>query len=168
MKSKLQLPRSLSEEEFTLLLKNTRKLKHRIAFLIAFESGLRISEICNLKADDIDFKGRRILIRNGKGGKDRITALGKSFKPKFLKYIPIFLTPRSLQRSFKRAQMLAGIDRAELSFHSLRHSFAVRLLERGMALNELQMLLGHSNLSTTSIYVRARPESALRSYEQYF
>ncbi|MFH1365591.1 MAG: tyrosine-type recombinase/integrase [archaeon] len=164
----MKLPRSLTEEEFCLLLKNTKKLRHRIAFLIAFESGLRISEICSLKDQDIDFKGKRILIRQGKGKKDRITALGKSFKPKFLRYIPINLTARSLQRSFKRAQMLAGIEREGLSFHSLRHSFAVRLLERGMALNELQMLLGHSNLSTTSIYVKARPENCLRSYEKYF
>lgn len=164
----MKLPRSLSEEEFTLLIKNTKKLKHRISFLIAYESGLRVSEVCNLTESDFELKGGRILIRQAKGKKDRITALGKSFKPKFLKYIPINLTPRSLQRSFKTALRLAGIEREGLTFHSLRHSFAVRLLERGMALNELQMLLGHSNLSTTSIYVRARPENCLKSYEKYF
>jgi integrase/recombinase XerD len=164
----LKLPRSLSEEEFTEILKNTKKLRHKIAFLLGFESGLRISEITNLKGEDFSLKGKTIFVRCGKNKKDRICPLGKSFKPKFLKFIPINLTPRSLQRSFKRAQKLAGIEREGLSFHSLRHSFAVRLLERGMALNELQMLLGHSNLSTTSVYVRARPENALRSYEKFF
>jgi len=164
----LKLPRSLSEDEFTLLIKNTKKMRHKICFLVAFESGLRVSEVLKLQQQDIDLKGKRILIRNGKGGKDRITALGKHFKPKFLTYFPINLTARSLQRAFKRSLKRAGIERDGLTFHSLRHSFAVRLLERGMALNELQMLLGHSNLSTTSVYVRARPENALKSYEQYF
>ncbi|MBA7597935.1 Tyrosine recombinase XerC [subsurface metagenome] len=165
---KFKLPVSLKEEEFGLLLKNTLKTHHKIAFLLGFGAGLRVSEVVNLKESDIDLKSKKILIRQGKGSKDRITPLPKGFKSKFLKRIPIKCGVRSLQRAFKRAIERAGIERPGLKFHSLRHSFATHGLESGIPLNAIQLLLGHSNISTTSVYLKCNPKTALESYEKYF
>ena len=162
-----KLPLSISEEEFGLLLKNTLKTHHKIAFLLGFEAGMRVGEIVNLKKEDIDFSGKKILIRNGKGSKDRVVPLPKSFKAKFMAHIPFKCGIRSLQRIFKRASLKANL-KAELKFHSLRHGFATHLLEKGMPINQIQLLLGHENIKTTSVYLKANPKDALKSYEQYF
>jgi integrase len=167
-KKMLKLPISLKETEFDLLLKHTLKAHHKIAFLLGFGAGLRVSEVCNLKIEDIDLSKKQILIRNGKGQKDRITPLPKGFRPKMLAYLPIKCSVRSLQRAFKSSLKRAGVERTGLKFHSLRHSFATHLLERGMPINQLQLLMGHSNIKVTSIYLKADPIDCLKSYEQYF
>ena len=164
----MKLPISLKENEFDLLLKHTLKAHHKIAFLLGFGAGLRVSEVCNLKSEDIDLTGKKILIRQGKGSKDRVTSLPKGFRPKMLAYIPINLTPRSLQRAFKSSLKRAGIERTGLKFHSLRHTFATHLIQNGMPINQLQLLMGHSNIKVTSIYLKADPLEAIKSYEKYF
>jgi len=165
--SQKTLPKSMNESEFSLLIKHTLKLHHKISFLLGFASGLRVSEVVFLKPEDIDLKGKKIFIRQGKGSKDRIVPLPKSFKSKFLKEIPIKCGVRSLQRAFKSACLRANL-KPELTFHSLRHSFALHLLENGMPLNQVQLFLGHANIKTTSIYVRANPVQALKSYDKFF
>jgi len=163
----LKLPISLKEEEFALLLKNTLKAHHKIAFLLGFGAGLRVSEVVNLRAQDIDFKGKKILIRQGKGLKDRVVPLPKGFKIRMIDYLPK-CSQRSLQRAFKSSLKRSGIEREGLKFHSLRHSFATHLLEKGMPINQLQLLMGHSNIKVTSIYLKANPLEAIKSYEKYF
>ena len=162
-----KLPKNLSEEEFVLLVKNTLKKHHRVAWLLAYESGLRVSEVIFLKPEDIDLKGRKILIKDSKYGRDRVVPLAKSFRPKMMAQIPLKCKIRALQDSFKRAIQRANL-RPELSVHSLRHSFALRCLEKGVPINQVQLLLGHSNISTTSVYLRANPKDALSSYEKFF
>ena len=163
----LKLPVSLNEEEFGLLLKHTLKRHHKVAFLLGFEAGLRVSEVVNLRLEDIDLTGKKILIRNGKGSKDRVVPLFKSFKQRMTAYIPLRCGVRSLQRSFKRASLKANL-KPGLKFHSLRHGFATHLLEKGMPINQIQLLMGHENIKTTSVYLKANPIEALKSYEQYF
>ena len=157
----------MKEDEFTLLIKNTLKQHHKISFLLGFASGMRVSEVVNLRESDLDFKGKKILIRQGKGKKDRVVPLPKGFKSKFLRQIPIKCGVRSLQRAFKSACKRANL-KEELVFHSLRHSFATHGLESGIPINQIQTLLGHSNIRTTSIYLKANPIDSLKSYEKFF
>jgi len=72
-----KLPTSLTEEEFSKLLEFTLKQHHKIAFLLGYETGTRIGEVVNLKQENIDLEGRKIFIKNGKGGKDRVVPLPK-------------------------------------------------------------------------------------------
>ncbi len=165
-----KLPIAVTLDEFKRLMKNTKKKHHRVAFLLAFASGLRISEVTNLQQHDLDFKEKRILVRSGKGGKDRIVPLPKSFRQDLLKYIPIKITARSLQRAFKTSAKKAGILKVKPTahFHSLRHGFASQGLKRGMSLQDVRFFLGHSNISTTSIYLHSEPKEALGKYEELF
>lgn len=166
----LKLPVVINPEEFGALLKRTHKQKHKVAFLLGFGSGLRISEICNLEQRDFDFQRGTILVRQGKGKKDRIVPIPKIFKERNLKEIPIGLTPRSLQRAFHGACKRAGLlDRKpELHFHSLRHGFATECLNRGMTLQDVKFLLGHSNISTTNVYLHSNPTDVLKKYQENF
>jgi len=160
-----KLPKSITREEFVKLVKHTKSKRAKITFLLAYGSGMRVSEVINIKAEHIT--NNRILIEDGKGGKDRIVPLPKGWKQYMFQYLPINRTSRSLQRNFKIAAAKANLNPL-YSFHSLRHGFATNCVERGIPLNQVQLLLGHSNLATTSIYTKARPESALKSYEELF
>lgn len=160
-----KLPSYLKEEEFFEVLKLVRKPHHKLAFILAFNSGLRISEVIHLKKEEIDFNGKKIFIRNSKWGKDRVVPLPKGFPQSYLKHIPIKCGVRALQIAFNYYVEKAGIKKPDLHFHSLRHSFAVRCMERGIPLNQIQVLLGHESISTTSIYLKINPQDALNSYE---
>ena len=168
---KQTLPQSISDEEFEKILdtmNNTNRSKEdKIAFLLAYESGMRISEIKHLKKEDIDVKSKRIYVKQGKYSKDRVVPLPKTWRMYMLDFIPIKKTVRSLERNLKTAIKKAGL-RGDLHFHSLRHSFATHCLERGMPINQLQILMGHSNVSTTNVYIRANPEDALSTYDKKF
>ena len=109
-------------------------------------------------------------MRSGKGGKDRIVPLPKSFRTDLLKYIPITITERSLQRAFKGSAKRAGILRVkpDAHFHSLRHGFASQCLKSGMDIQTVRFFMGHSNVSTTSIYLHSEPKEALGKYEELF
>lgn len=163
---KRKLPSYLTEEEFLKLIKIVKKKHHKLAFILGFNSGLRISEIIKLKREHIDFTGKRIFIKQSKWGKDRVVPLPKGFPQSYLKYIPIKCGVRALQIAFKNAIKRANIVKSGLHFHSLRHSFAVRCMERGIPLNQIQVLLGHESISTTSIYLKINPKDALKSYEE--
>jgi integrase len=162
-----KLPKSLSEEEFNLLIQHTLKPHHKVAFLLGFASGLRVSEIVGLNKEYIDLKRKMILVRQGKGKKDRIVPLPKGFKPKMSKFIPLKCGVRSLQRAFKNSLKRANL-KGGFTFHSLRYSFATQSLKRGIKINEVQLFMGHENLKTTSVYLKANPIEAIKSYEQFF
>ena len=165
-----KLPVCLSSDEFIELIKHTRKENHKLAFLLGFASGLRISEITSLEPRHIDMNAKRILIELGKGSKDRVVPLPKAFKTKHLNMLPLKITPRGLQKAFKLACKRAGLleIKPTLHFHSLRHGFATQSIEKGVPLNQVQIALGHSNVATTGIYLRANPKDMLNSYEELF
>lgn len=167
-----KLPTGLNEEEFTKLIKATNKERFKVAFLLGYASGLRISEIVKLQRDHIDLKEKRISIYEGKGDKDRVVPLPKGFKDKHISLFPLPYKNldsgiRSLEIAFKLSAKKAGLNN-NLHFHSLRHSFAQRCIKQGMALNQIQLLMGHSNIAVTSVYLKARPDEALKSYEELF
>ena len=164
-----KLPKSVKQEEFISLMKRTRKndKQAKLAFLLAFGSGMRLSETLNVKPDDIDENRKSILIREGKGAKDRVVPLPKGWRTEMKSWLPIKKTDRSLERNFKTAARRAKLNPL-YTFHSLRHGFATRCLESGVPINQVQLLLGHSNVSTTSIYIQANPTDALKKYEELF
>lgn len=165
-----KLPVVLTKEEFEKLIKHTRKIHHKVAFFLGFTSGLRISEITNLEVRDINLKERTILVRQGKGSKDRIVTLAQSFKEFYLKSIPLRCGERALEKAFKSACNRAGLleIKPTLHFHSLRHGFATYSLNQGVPIHHLRTMMGHSNISTTNIYLEANPTDALKSFKELF
>jgi len=159
------LPSVLSEEEMQKLLGASKNIKHRCIMFLLYSGGLRISELLSLKMQDIDEYRMIIYIRGGKGGKDRITLLSKLA----LEYLKYYLelhkpqewlfegpdgrqySPRSVNQFIHRYCSFAGI-RKHVSAHTLRHSFATHLLERGTDLRYIQTLLGHESSQTTERY----------------
>jgi len=165
------LPHSMNDEEFTLLIKNLsdneKGKEAKIAFLLGYESGLRISEIKNLKPNYMNIESKRIFVEKGKFSKDRVVPLPKTWKSYMIKYIPIKKGIRALQMQFQNARKKAKLD-PKFHFHCLRHSFATNLLERGMPINQVQLLMGHGSIAATNVYVQANPKDALAKYEEVF
>lgn len=165
-KSEKKLPKVMSVNEVKQLFNVVENIKHLTAFKLAYSSGLRISEVVNLKVKDIDSERMVILVKQGKGKKDRIAPLSEKMLEQLREYYEIYypkewlfenplrdyhLTPRGLQKSFSKAAEKAKIKK-HVTFHSLRHSFATHLLESGVDLRYIQEILGHSSSKTTEIY----------------
>lgn len=160
-----KLPVVLSEDEVRMLFQNCRNLKHNTMLQLIYSAGLRRSEVIALKLSDID-RGRKLInVRNGKGKKDRITLLSEKVLAIIDRYIEAY-SPRcwlfesrdhgqysesSLQQVFKKVLANSGINKTA-SLHTLRHSFATHLLERGTDIRYIQSLLGHNSSRTTERY----------------
>lgn len=168
---KKTLPQALSDEEFmkiiSLLDKKESSRSTKVAFLLAYESGLRISEVLKLKKEDINETAKTIFIRQGKFSKDRVVPLPKTWKTYMMKYIPISKGERALEQAFKKRVRKLGLNPI-YHFHSLRHSFATHCLERGMPINQVQILMGHSSVGTTNVYIQANPKDAIDKYNEIF
>lgn len=163
----LRLPVVLSREEIQRILESVQNKKHRCLLALAYGAGLRVSEVVNLKARDIDLDRNLIVIRDGKGGKDRIALLPEKLFVELRDLVSekngseiLFeserggrLTTRTAQKVFEHALHKTGILK-EASFHSLRHSFATHCLENGVDVRYVQTLLGHSNICTTQRYTQ--------------
>jgi integrase/recombinase XerD len=162
-----KFPCVLSRQEILAIIDQVGYLKHKAILLTTYSSGLRISETLNLRVSDIDSKQMLIRVVQGKGGKDRFSILSqenlrvlreywKLFRPddflfpRYIKGKP--LSARHIQQIFQEAKAKAGILKPA-TVHSLRHSFATHLLDRGTDLRTIQVLLGHSDISTTALYL---------------
>jgi integrase/recombinase XerD len=165
-RKELKLPTVLSEEEIKALLFHTLNLKHRCLLLVLYSSGLRISEVLNLKWGDIDRERKVIHVRGGKGRKDRITLLSPIAYDCIADYVMLWkpkvwlfegpegaarYSARSINKIIKTSGSRAGITK-RISAHTLRHSFATHLLEHGTDLRYIQTLLGHESSKTTERY----------------
>jgi integrase/recombinase XerD len=160
-----KLPKVLSQQEVAAILKASTNLKHRCLLLLLYSGGLRISEVINLKLTDVQSQRNLLLIRGGKGYKDRTTLLSgklleelrlyyKQYKPKTWLFEGQDGGPysvESIRKVFWAALEKAGVKRAATP-HTLRHSFATHLLEQGTDLRYIQELLGHNSSKTTEIY----------------
>ena len=163
-----KLPVVLSIEEIDDLLAAVPGpgLKYRAALSISYGAGLRASEVCNLKVTDIDSDRMLIHVDDGKNGKDRKAMLSPGLldllRDYWLEARPegwLFpgkpkinpLSPRQLNRAFTSAKHMAGINKPA-TLHTMRHSFATHLLEANTDVRVIQVLLGHSKLSTTARY----------------
>jgi integrase/recombinase XerD len=166
-RKELKLPVVLSRAEVQHLFNHTTNIKHKCLLLILYSSGLRISELLNLKIEDIDNDRHVIHVHQGKGKKDRITLLSKVAVEYLWKYLSSFkpenwlfegpggkpYSQRSVNLIIKRSALKAGINKA-ISAHTLRHSFATHLLEQGTDLRYIQVLLGHESSRTTERYTQ--------------
>jgi len=167
MRKSRKLPKSVRPEEFIALLKAIPKkdMTAKVAFLLAYGSGMRISEVGRCLREH--FRDNSIFIPESKYGVERVVPIPKGWREEFFKQLPMNRTARTLERKFKKYASFAKLNPA-YTFHSLRHGFATRSLESGVPINQVQALLGHSNLATTSIYTKANPVDAIKSYEEYF
>jgi site-specific recombinase XerD len=160
-----KLPTVLSEGEVIRILNSVSNLKHRCLLYLLYSSGVRRSELLNLRPSDLDAARGVITVRCGKGRKDRVTLLSKvahSYVRKYLEsYKPkewLFEGPGGRQYSatslaaiIRRASGQAGLTK-RVSAHTFRHSFATHLLEAGTDLRYIQSLLGHESSRTTERY----------------
>ncbi len=165
-KREQRLPVVLSSEEVQRLFAVVQNIKHKALFMVAYDVGLRLSEILNLRIEDIDSQRMVIRIRQGKGKKDRYGRLSpgllellreywRACRPESLLFPGAhpnkrynIATPGHILKKLCRK---AGITK-RVSMHTLRHSFATHLLEAGTNLHVIQRLLGHSNIQTTCLY----------------
>lgn len=177
-----RLPKTISMSEVESLLKqpgDNRPVSMRNSAMIEvmYATGLRVSELVNLKHNNINFE-IGFITTAGKGGKERVVPMGEYALERLQQYVtmarPVILNGRSSSHVFvsswgkgltrqrfwmiiKKYAKMAGITQ-DISPHSLRHSFATHLLERGADLRSVQMMLGHSDISTTQIYTHITRE----------
>ncbi len=184
------LPKFLQVEEVERLLRqpagdDRRSVRDRAMLELLYASGLRVSELVSLKRQNLNLDDG-FLICQGKGGKERIVPLGRSAAAAVERYLScardeflkgtsdyLFLTgrgkPFTRQGFWKRLKAYAeqaGLDR-RISPHILRHSFATHMLERGADLRSVQLMLGHSQITTTQIYTHVSRRRLRRVYDMY-
>ncbi len=186
------LPKCLSVEDVDTLLAAPditapRGLRDRALIEVLYATGLRVTELITLKPQDVNLESG-YLTTTGKGRKQRLVPLGDEAASWVVRYLkesrPVLLKKRSSTRLFVNARGGSGLTRvgfwkilkgygrqaglsATLSPHVLRHSFATHLLDRGADLRAIQMMLGHSDLSTTQIYTHIL-EARLRAVYDRF
>jgi len=177
MKTRRKLPEILTRNEVARLIGTIRNIKHRTIIALIYASGLRLSECIKLRVRDVDMAELTIHVKNGKGGKDRITVFSASLRdglahcmegkrPGDFVFTSSFenagqgttcLSSRTVQSILERAAASAGVIK-HVTPHLLRHAFATHLLENGVSIRYIQSLLGHRNIATTTIYTSvARP-----------
>jgi integrase/recombinase XerD len=165
-KRERRLPVVLSRGEVRRLFAVVENIKHKALFMTAYDAGLRVSELLNLKIDDIDSQRMVIRVRKGKGRKDRYGRLSPGLLELLREYWRVerpetLLFPGACRHKryelttpgqiLKKLCRKAGITK-RVSMHTLRHSFATHLLKAGTDLRVIQQLLGHSNIQTTCLY----------------
>lgn len=168
-KRPILLPKLLNETEIARLFNALANKKHKALLFTAYSGGLRVSEVVKLKLTDIDSQRMQLLIREAKGKKDRYVNLSpvlldilrsyiKEQKPRPKKYLfesgqtGTAYPTRTVQQLFSQAKHKAGI-RKEVGIHSLRHSFATHLLDKGTDIRYIKDILGHFNIKTTERYL---------------
>jgi integrase/recombinase XerD len=185
------LPKSLGESEVELLLNTPDAatplgLRDRAMLELMYATGLRVTELVTLEVDQVNLRQGALRVR-GKGDKDRLVPVGEVALDWLARYVnesrPLLLKARASKSLFvtsrrtplsrktfwlivKTLAARAGIHRP-ISPHGLRHAFATHLLNHGADLRVLQMLLGHSSLSTTQIYMHVAREGLKRIHSEH-
>lgn len=189
-KAARNLPKVLSIEQIDSLLDSIDKTslsgkRDDALFELVYSCGLRISEVCTLKLANLHLEERLILV-HGKGDKERFVPFGDRAYEKLLIYLQevrpelvkgrivaeVFVNYRgeaiSRKGVWKRFKELEALSGVEAKVHTLRHSFATHLLQGGADLRSVQELLGHSDLSTTTIYTHVTDKQLEEAHEKYF
>lgn len=160
-----KLPQVLLEQEVVALLRSVDNLKHRCLLMLIYSAGLRLGEALGLRLIDLEPTKNRLYVRSGKGQKDRCTLLSEKVWALLREYLDVYqpiewvfegvnggqYSERSVQAVFAQAKVRSGIN-PQATVHTLRHSFATHLLEKGVDLRYIQDLLGHESSKTTEIY----------------
>jgi site-specific recombinase XerD len=170
-KQRLRLPVVLSPDEVQRLIAGAKNLYHRTLLLTLYGAGLRRSEACQLKVRDIDSQRMVLRVEQGKGGRDREVPLSATLLAALREYYRwmrprtyLFpgthhgwradapITSKVIWEAVRLAARKAGIDK-RVTPHTLRHTYATHLLEAGADLRTIQLLLGHADLSHTTVYL---------------
>lgn len=169
----------LDEEEQFALIKSARNLRDKASIMTILSSGLRASEILNLKSDDL--YRRSLIVFRGKGGKPRVTFIDPLTEKSIREYhhkremdsVFVFtnsfgkpLSRQYLSRMISETALRAGIKK-RVSAHTLRHSFATNMLRKGARIEDVQPLMGHSNISTTRLYMHFTNEYLRERYDMF-
>jgi len=165
-----KLPTVLTRDEVRKMIDSVENKKHKLIVMLLYSSGLRLSELTNLKIADLDINEKIGWVRSGKGEKDRMFILSDKVIEKMGEFLSgkevsdyIFngrkgkMSSRLVQKIVAAAAKKAEINK-NVSPHTLRHSFATHLLESGENIRKIQELLGHSSLSTTQLYTHVSTE----------
>jgi len=170
-KDRRRLPTVLSPDEVQRLIASARNLYHRTMLMTLYGAGLRRSELCRLKVSNIDSQRMVLRVEQGKGGRDRDVPLSATLLTTLREYwrwmrpkTYLFpgtrngwradkpITSKVIWEAVRLATEKAGIDK-HVTPHTLRHSYATHLLEAGADLRTIQLLLGHADLSHTTVYL---------------
>ena len=166
-RSEKKLPKIIEKEFLLDVISKIKNTKHKAIIALAYSTGMRVSEVCNLKIADIDSKRMIITIRQSKGRKDRIVALSE----KILEILRIYFTEYKPKEYLFNGQFELKYSHTSCNnivkkylgkkyhFHLLRHSNATALLEAGTDLRIIQKHLGHSSSKTTEIYTHVSTAS---------
>lgn len=169
----------LDEEEQCALIKSARNIRDKALIMTILSSGLRASEILNLKSDDL--YRRSLIVSRGKGGKPRVTFIDPLTEKSIREYhhkreidsVFVFtnsfgkpLSRQYLSRMISETALRAGIKK-RVSAHTLRHSFATNMLRKGARIEDVQPLMGHSNISTTRLYMHFTNEYLRERYDMF-
>ena len=162
-----KLPIILSRDEVDALIRAPRHFKPRVILATLYTTGLRVAELCALQGTDIDSGRMVVMVRQGKGKKDRQVGLSPDLLPLLRQYWKLYglqswlfpghritepITPEGVWFICKQAGQAARIKKAVYP-HLVRHTYATHLLEAGMDLRSIQLLLGHATLRATSLYL---------------
>lgn len=163
-----------------LLLRQAKRPRDRCLMKLMLATGMRVSEVEKLRVQDIDFSTREILIWGGKGGKDRVIFVDHDTLKELRHYIgtrmegPVFpsrqggpnqgLSHQSIQRIVKDMAKAAGLPK--ISCHKLRHTFAIRWVQKQGDIESLRRILGHTSLSTTQVYLDFDNEHVRAEYDR--
>ncbi len=173
-----ELPRTFNQDEIAAIINGINNKKHKTMVMLAYSAGLRVSEVVNLMVNQVDSKRMTILVRRGKGKKDRMVVLSPVLLVMLREYVKEYrpdrngylfegnrkgspYSARSLQEVLQAAKERAGIIKPG-SIHSLRHSFATHLIDKGTDVTMIQKLLGHNDIRTTLRYLHTSNRDLLR------
>ena len=176
------LPRHAKQSELDLLFEVVTKKRDRALFMLMLRCGLRVDELANLSLDDIDYENSQIVVRRGKGAKDRTTYISNDAAEELAAYLQIrqptrerkiFLVekgiykgkPISVRGIQKRIEYYSKKSGVSLSCHKLRHTMATQLLNAGADVVTIQELLGHSKIEQTMRYSKL---SNIRAQHDYY
>ena len=183
-----RLPRTLTRRELTTVLETADVSEDPAASLVVtmmLDTGLRVSEVCELNLEDIDFDDGSARVLGGKGDKDRLVLFTARTVERLRAWIPIRtrltakaeqacfvnrygrrLQPRGVQRMMDALGQEAGLPKGKLTPHVLRHNFATGLLERGADLVTIQRLMGHATIATTRVYLEISDQTLREVYHR--
>ena len=186
-KSGKKLPRTLTSRELSMVKEAASCSEDPVTNLVVtmiLDTGLRVSELCELSLSDIDLHDHSAMVIDGKGGKDRLVLFTQATVARILAWLPLrearcpqgehllvtkagtALQSRTIQRMMDRLADEAGVPRGRLTPHVLRHNFATGLLERGADLVSIQRLLGHASIATTRVYLEISDQTLREIYKR--
>ncbi|MCL6002083.1 MAG: tyrosine-type recombinase/integrase [Thermoplasmatales archaeon] len=179
-----KVPNYLMNDEVSMIIANCRNLKERLIVKLLVYTGIRVSELCSIRIQDIDINNKTLKIRNGKGDKDRLVVFSEKVVSDLRLYFMemregkgkgdfLFptskskrISPVTIERVIRTIVKRSGIPK-KVTPHTFRHTFATSLLRNGADLRIIQLLLGHSSISTTQIYTHMDDRALKMGYEKF-